>query len=425
MFRFIALLSALLLTVGLASPAQAGTVTFTDSQGISYSADDAQQGAGATVTGYNRNVGGSVVNIPATVTIGSTEYAVKTIGDLALFDKQLTSVTIPTSVTSVNEGAFANNQLTTVIVPDGVTTVGDFAFASNQLTQLTIGDSVITIGRNAFVSNQLTNVAIGDSVTTIDQGAFSYNQLTSVAIGDSVTTIAWGAFSDNQLTSVTIPSAVTTIGFAAFYGNQLTSVTIGDSVTSIGANAFDGSSNLTAVKLLGPAPSVWAARMWWGGPDEESFDTASGALVLSYPAEFGEPATPGGYTTPTWKGYNTSVTAVAPTITGDATASGTKGAAFSYTPTVTGTPDPAVTVTGDLPAGLELSSTTGEITGTPTQTGSFPVVLKAANSAGSDTLDVTITIDSEPTISGDATASGTKGTAFSYTPTVTGSPDQR
>ncbi len=71
MLRLSALLAALLLTVGLASPAEAGTVTFTDAQSVGYSADDENQADGATVTSYNGDA--QSVNIPATVSIEGTD----------------------------------------------------------------------------------------------------------------------------------------------------------------------------------------------------------------------------------------------------------------------------------------------------------------------------------------------------------------
>jgi len=288
MLRLSALLAALLLTVGLASPAEAVTVAFTDAQGVTYGADNTQQAAGATVIAYNGAA--QSVNIPATVSIEGTDYAVKTIGSWVFYDHQVTNVTIPDSVTSIGDGAFYASQLTNVTIPDSVT----------------------SLGFGVFFSNQLTSVTIGDGVTSL---------------GDSV-------FSDNQLTSVTIPDSVTSIDNFAFLRNDLTSVTIGDSVTSIGVLAFDNSPGLTAVRFLGPAPTTLTP----GGTPEESFDTASGSLVLTYPAEFGAPGTPGGYTTPTWQGYNTSafVSPDPPAVTGVAPNSGPIAGGTDVTITGTG-----------------------------------------------------------------------------------------
>ncbi len=86
-----------------------------------------------------------------------------------------------------------------------------------------------------------------------------------------------------------------------------------------------------------------------------------------------------------------------PAIDSALTASGKVGNAFSYTlsATATGTTTPITynIATSTLPAGLSVSSNV--LSGTPTESGTFTVLLTATNQCGSDTETLTIVIDPE------------------------------
>ena len=130
--------------------------------------------------------------------------------------------------------------------------LGDGAFSGcSGLTSLTIPSGVTSIGYRAFSGcSGLTSLTIPSSVTEIGESAFQgCSGLTSLTIPSGVTSIGWGAFSGcSGLTSLTIPSSVTSIGGGAFKGcSGLTSLTIPSSVTSIGEQTFEGCSGLTSI----------------------------------------------------------------------------------------------------------------------------------------------------------------------------------
>ena len=130
--------------------------------------------------------------------------------------------------------------------------LGDWAFyGCSGLTSLTIPSGVTSIGDKAFKGcSRLTSLTIPSSVTEIGNSAFyCCSGLTSLTLPSSVTSIGDYAFQDcSGLTSLTLPSGVTSIGNYAFYGCRgLTSMTIPSGVTVIGEGAFRGCSGLTSI----------------------------------------------------------------------------------------------------------------------------------------------------------------------------------
>lgn len=113
--------------------------------------------------------------------------------------------------------------------------------------------------------------------------------------------------------------------------------------------------------------------------------------------------------------HTVSVIAIgqAPTLAGTPPAAETD-TPYSYTFTITGTPTPTASVTtGTLPTGLTLSDT-GVLSGTPTQSGTFPVTITASNGAGNPaTLDITLTVTDTPVVEPPFTGSlGSLGSTF-------------
>ena len=84
--------------------------------------------------------------------------------------------------------------------------------------------------------------------------------------------------------------------------------------------------------------------------------------------------------------------ATAPNIITDTLPDGKVGEAYSQTLTANGTAPITWSIDGGLPAGLSLNADTGEISGTPTAEGTATFTVKATNSAGSNTKELSITI---------------------------------
>jgi hypothetical protein len=86
----------------------------------------------------------------------------------------------------------------------------------------------------------------------------------------------------------------------------------------------------------------------------------------------------------------TKATAATPVITTASLPNGRVGTAYSQTLTATGVPAWSLD-SGALPAGLDLSAS-GVISGTPANAGTFTFTVKATNSAGSVTKELSITV---------------------------------
>ena len=111
--------------------------------------------------------------------------------------RSLTSVEIPSGVTSIGDSAFKDcSSLTSIEIPSSVTSIGDYAFRNcSSLASVDIPSSVTSIGRYAFSGcSSLTSIEIPSSVTSIDGAFYGCSSLTSIEIPSGVTSID-GAFS--------------------------------------------------------------------------------------------------------------------------------------------------------------------------------------------------------------------------------------
>lgn len=96
-------------------------------------------------------------------------------GDWYKFGRNIRSVTIPQSVTSIGDSAFSFCiALTEVTIPQSVTFIGDHAFGCCYgMHSFTIKDATTSIGEYAFFDCQnLETLSLGENITTIGDDAF-------------------------------------------------------------------------------------------------------------------------------------------------------------------------------------------------------------------------------------------------------------
>ena len=193
-------------------------------------------------------------------------------GKEALASTKITSWNFPSGTTTISEGLFWHTNLSDgVTIPNTVTTIGDKAFNCSYLPSISIPSSVQTIGRLAFNYCNFTTLTIPNTVTTINEYlASNCHNLTTVTLpnNSSVTTIPKEAFSEcDKLTTVNYYNNITEIGDKAFYKcESLTSFTVKTNVTKVGAN-FLNASGVTSITF--EVTSGWKEK---NGTVETSMD---------------------------------------------------------------------------------------------------------------------------------------------------------
>lgn len=177
----------------------------------------------------------------------------------------LTEVTIEAAgITGIGAVAFQNTKnLTTIQIPASVTTIGDGAFWGSGISTFTVAEggssfkadnddkALLTYDGKTlftFAPKATGSYTIPSGVITIGPYSFQGTALTSLEIPSSVTSIGDGAFESSALTSIVIPESVTTIENDAFMWSVLTTVTFeGTTAPTIGTGIFGNCPNLTGI----------------------------------------------------------------------------------------------------------------------------------------------------------------------------------
>lgn len=193
---------------------------------------------------------------------------------------QLTSLTLPESVTSVGSFAFSgctglteplfNKHLFAFMpvaysgaydIPEGIETIAGGAFYEcKDLTAVTIPASVKTIKKNAFRGTGLTSVTIPETVQSLDYGLTFYEC-------NSLTTVYWNArnctleenkdggysppfYNDSSITAFIFDERIESLPAAVCAGlNSITTIHIPNNTKSIGDYAFSRCTSLSSVHL--------------------------------------------------------------------------------------------------------------------------------------------------------------------------------
>ena len=196
-----------------------------------------------------------------------------TINRLAFVNMDITSITIPSSVTAIGDGAFYKTKLTSITIPATVTSIGLNAFEycydlaivniEESETPLAIGYMFNDYGNMVAINGPFYNSPLS---TIILNRELEYKNRNGNDYTPDIMSNGTGLFSsEKEVTnvSVTIGSKVRTISNRMFEYLKISEITIPGSVESIGVNAFWKCTSLATVKIeYGSQPLAICCQIW-------------------------------------------------------------------------------------------------------------------------------------------------------------------
>lgn len=208
------------------------------------------------------------ISIPAKVTYNEVEYRVVGIGDRAFYYcSSLNSVTISEGIEYISAYALSFcSDLTSISIPNSVISVDKGAFNGTTWYE-NLPDGVVYIGRVAYTYKY--------------KGTMS--QDTCIVLKEGTVSITDGAFERcSNLVSIELPSTLNNIGMLAFSGCiKLDSISIPESVKRIGLYAFIATGWFNAL----PEGPIYFGSMLFGrkGFDilEDTFAIKEGTKIVN------------------------------------------------------------------------------------------------------------------------------------------------
>ena len=176
----------------------------------------------ASVTEIPTNFFGDAYK-PAVSTFDELKYftSVSVIKAHAFSTSSITSITLPSSVKTIEEGAFCCYNLKHVSLNEGLENIGNYAFRScENLEELSLPRTLITIGEEAFADTpSLKQIEIPSGVSTLKEGLLIGSGITKVILNSGLKKIENYVFGDCiNLQELIIPDTVTEYGHAIVYG---------------------------------------------------------------------------------------------------------------------------------------------------------------------------------------------------------------
>ncbi len=347
------------------------------------------------------NSGSGSANVPVTVPAGSTVNG-------TAFGQSYGGTLSEWLPLSGNASQTVDESVAPTIVSGASAT--SIVGAALSFTVQTTGAPTATVTETGSLPGGVTFTDNGDGTATIGgtprSGTGGSYPITVTAKNGAGSATQSFTLTNAEAPSITSPSTATfTVGTAGTYTVTTTgypAATITESGALPGGLAFsdkgDGTATVTGTPAAGSAGTY---------PVTITATNASGSTATL------------GLTI-------TTQAAAGPVITSGTAAYFTSGRSGAFAITATGSPAPAITESGSLPAGLTFTDQgngTALLAGTPTSTGGTTnLTVTATNPSGTATQQFSLIVDAAPAFTNPAAATFTTGSAGSFAITTTGYP---
>lgn len=259
------------------------------------------------------------------------------------------------------------NLLGTTVVNGGALTV----LGPQPSSDITVTDGTVLLANSASVGSismtGTSNLSIGNEPPFVNQSTSENLNLSSTSRVDVFTGSTAGNSTLSVVGSVVLSSAALTVNTDVQPPGPNVTIKIidNDGSTDLVSGIFASLPQGAEITSSGATPITFTISYVGGDGNDVTLTSLSSAPTVSRPA-----------------------------ISSASTATGTVGAAFTYTITATNTPTntPTSYAASNLPAGLSVNTSTGVISGTPTTAGAKSVLISASNASGTGSGTVTVTI---------------------------------
>lgn len=177
----------------------------------------------------------------------------------------ITSLTIPTTITSLGNGFYGMDNLESVTIEDSekdleYLNVGESCLRSESLKTLYLGRRL----NKPISSNALEALELGKFITSLSGVFENCPALVSFKANGEITEISDRTFNNcSALTMINLPKSIKVIGRSAFENcSSLASIDFLENVNCIGSEAFSGCSSLDGIVLASGLTSIGENTFW-------------------------------------------------------------------------------------------------------------------------------------------------------------------